>query len=231
MLFETPKLSPQEEMVIGQIDELRQLLKNRVSRSKQWVGLLRRSLFARALRGSNSIEGYQVTVDDAMAAVEEERPLDAEGVTWAAVNGYRNAMTYILQLADAPIIGGYYGMHLFSALHFMIMNYDMTKRPGTFRTGPIYVRRDGDEIVYEGPDPDIVWDLSAELCDKLNKEKESPPKVRAAICHLNLVMIHPYVDGNGRLARCFQSLVLAREGFSAPEFCSIEEWLGKNTPK
>jgi Fic family protein len=53
--------------------------------------------------------------------------------------------------------------------------------------------------------------------------------VRAAMAHLNLVMVHPFRDGNGRMARCLQTLVLAREGILAPEFSSVEEFLGRNT--
>lgn len=49
------------------------------------------------------------------------------------------------------------------------------------------------------------------------------------MAHLNLVMIHPFSDGNGRMARCLQTLVLAREGILEPEFSSIEEYLGRNT--
>jgi Fic family protein len=47
--------------------------------------------------------------------------------------------------------------------------------------------------------------------------------------HLNLAMIHPFSDGNGRMARCLQSLILARSGTLAPQFSSIEEYLGRNT--
>jgi len=47
--------------------------------------------------------------------------------------------------------------------------------------------------------------------------------------HLNLVMIHPFRDGNGRIARCLQTLVLSRRGITEPLFSSIEEWLGANT--
>ena len=49
------------------------------------------------------------------------------------------------------------------------------------------------------------------------------------MAHLHLAMIHPCRDGNGRLARVVQSLVLAREGILAPQFCSIEEYLGRFT--
>jgi Fic family protein len=59
--------------------------------------------------------------------------------------------------------------------------------------------------------------------------EESPAIVRAAMAHLNFVMIHPFRDGNGRMARILQSLVLAHEGILAPEFASIEEYLGRRT--
>jgi Fic family protein len=49
------------------------------------------------------------------------------------------------------------------------------------------------------------------------------------MAHLNLVMIHPFSDGNGRMARCIQTLVLARDRLVAPVFSSIEEFLGRNT--
>jgi len=49
------------------------------------------------------------------------------------------------------------------------------------------------------------------------------------MAHLNLAMIHPFSDGNGRMARCLQTLVLGREGILESEFSSIEEYLGRNT--
>lgn len=39
-----------------------------------------------------------------------------------------------------------------------------------------------------------------------------PPLVAGAMAHLDLVMVHPFKDGNGRMARATQTLVLAREG-------------------
>jgi Fic family protein len=68
-----------------------------------------------------------------------------------------------------------------------------------------------------------------ELFDSLNGDEDAPAVIRAAMGHLNLVMIHPFSDGNGRMARCLQTLILAREGILDPRFCSIEEYLGRNT--
>ncbi len=47
------------------------------------------------------------------------------------------------------------------------------------------------------------------------------------MAHLHLVSIHPWADGNGRMSRSLQTLMIAREGFLAPEFSSIEAWLGR----
>jgi Fic family protein len=49
------------------------------------------------------------------------------------------------------------------------------------------------------------------------------------MAHLNLVMIHPFRDGNGRMARALATSVLTRSDIGEPEFSSIEEWLGVNT--
>lgn len=49
------------------------------------------------------------------------------------------------------------------------------------------------------------------------------------MAHLNLVMIHPFRDGNGRMARALQTMVLAQDQIVEPTFSSIEEWLGHNT--
>jgi Fic family protein len=55
------------------------------------------------------------------------------------------------------------------------------------------------------------------------------PVIRAAMAHLNLVSIHPFRDGNGRVARIVQSLVLAKERLLRPELVSIEPYLGRHT--
>ncbi|BBX74781.1 hypothetical protein MSHI_26870 [Mycobacterium shinjukuense] len=68
-----------------------------------------------------------------------------------------------------------------------------------------------------------------ELVCVLENEESLPIVVKAAMAHLNLVLIHPFRGGNGRMARCLQTLVLAREGIVSPVFSSIEEYLGRYT--
>ena len=216
--------------MVEKIDRLRDRLRFLLQgQPRRWTGLLRRSTFARAIQGSNSIEGYHVTVDDAVAAVEGEEPLDEQTEAWKAVTGYRNAMSYVLQLADDRYFQHNEGT--LRSLHYMMMGYDLTRHPGRWRPGSIYVRREEDgAVVYEGPPADLVPTLFTELIDSLNATSPLPLMVRAALAHLNLVMIHPFSDGNGRMARALQTFVLAREGILDPTFSSIEEYLGHNTP-
>ncbi len=225
MIFKTPKAQPREIRVIEQVDEIRRRLRPMLQEPQRWNGLLRRNMIARAIQGSNTIEGYNVTFEDAVAVVEGEQ-IDAREKTRLALNGYRNALTYILRLADDEYLS--LNEELIRSLHYMMMSYDPSKMPGLWRPGPIYVRREpSGERVYEGPDANLVPDLVHELVEDVQSNDESiPVMVRAAMAHLNLVMIHPFKDGNGRMARALQTLVLARDGVMSPVFSSIEEYLG-----
>ena len=229
MLFAPPPLDVAETQVVKLIDDIRRRVTYATSVPTRWFGLLARNIRARALRGSNSIEGYNVTVEDAIAALENELPVDAEQRDWAAVRGYRNAMTYVLQLADD--VHFEFSEGFIRSLHYMMLDYDLSKHPGKWRPGPIYVRdEERAQIVYEAPAAEDVPQLMRELLLILqNPDANVPALVRAAMAHLNLVMIHPFSDGNGRMARCLQTLVLAREGILERQFCSIEEYLGANT--
>jgi len=228
MLFETPRLDARETEVVAEIDDLRQSLRSRLYEPRRWTGSLRRVQFARAVQGSNSIEGYEAKLDDAVAIEMGEDALDASEETALAIKGYRDAMTYVLQLAEEPRF--HFGEQLIKSLHFMMTNYDLKNRPGRLRTGPIYVQKEETgEIVYEGADVDSLDSLVHELVCHLETDEDVPNVVKAAMAHLNLVLIHPFRDGNGRMARCLQTLVLAREGIVSPVFSSIEEYLGQDT--
>ena len=207
---------------------MRERLRLQLHEPRRWFGSLRRVTTARAIQGSNSIEGFTAKLDDAAAVEAGEEPMDADRETTLALQGYRNAMTYVLQMASEPDFE--YSEQLLKSLHFMMTGYDLKGRPGRWRQGAIYVRNEAtDNVVYEGADIADVPALVDSLTTELNNDSDVPALVRAGMAHLNLVMIHPFRDGNGRMARCLQTLVLAREGMLTPVFSSIEEYLGANT--
>jgi len=64
-------------------------------------------------------------------------PLDTSTETRLALEGYRDAITYVLQLASEPDFE--YTEQLIKSLHFMMTSYDLKKRPGLWRAGPVFV--------------------------------------------------------------------------------------------
>jgi Fic family protein len=228
MLFATPKLAGEDEVVIARIREQRDRLRFSVAQApNRWSGFLRRNTFARALQGSNSIEGINATLPEAFAIIDNEKPDTVEDETYKALVGYRTALTYILQTHDDPNFE--LNAQVIKCLHFMMLSYDLDKTPGQYRSGSIFVVNEpSGRTVYEGPDAALVPRLVNELVASLDA-RGADPMVCAAMAHLNLTMIHPFRDGNGRMARALQTLVMTRTGVLSPIFCSIEEWLGRNT--
>ncbi len=228
MLYAAPDLDLDDLRVLGEISAMRYELAEHLRVPRRWTGRLRRTAIARAIQGSNSIEGYHVALDDADAALDDEEPLSADQRTFAEIRGYRQALGYVLAMAkddhfqlDASAL---------RSMHFMMLAHDLSKSPGQYRRGDIYVHDESSgRAVYTGPEADTVPHLMEEIVADLNRADGDDPLVHAAMAHLNLVMIHPFRDGNGRMARALQTLVLARRGVAEPEFASIEEWLGANT--
>jgi Fic family protein len=227
-LYTAPALTSADDVVLGEIHQMRKDLRHLLRTPRRWEGRLRRSALARNIRGSNSIEGYDVAEDDAAAAIDGEEPFSADQETFLEIEGYRQALGYVLAMSDADYAT--FDTAEFRAMHYMMLSHSLSKSPGRYRKGPVYVHDERhDKVVYEGPDAADVPALMEALAASLHTGHGSDPVVRSAMAHLNLVMIHPFRDGNGRMARALATLVLTRSDIGEPEFSSIEEWLGANT--
>jgi Fic family protein len=225
MIFDIPALMEIDMAVLAAIEALRGQLRFQLVPARRWYGTLRRATLARAVQGSNSIEGYRASVEDVLTMLEHEAPAAADEETRAAIEGYRDAMTFILQTApDLPRLSE----SLLRSLHYMMLKHDPSKHPGRWRPGAVHVAGPGGRVLYSAPDRALVEGLVVEALDQA-AEAGGPSMVRAAFAHLNLVMIHPFSDGNGRIARVAQSFVLAGDGDLSPVFLSIEEYLGGHT--
>ncbi|MCA2179061.1 Fic family protein [Nonomuraea glycinis] len=226
MLYGTPALEAVDKAVLAEIEDMRRDLKYRLAETHRWDGQLRRQLQARAIQGSNSIEGYRASVEDIESIMAGEEPLETSASVTREIAGYQQALTYIQLLSRAPAFR--YDAGVLNALNFMMIGHHRDKTPGVLRPGGIYVRNSATgEVVYEGPDFEEVPGLLGELVTWLNSgDLDVPSYVRGAMAHFNLVSIHPWRDGNGRMSRALQTLVLGRDQILMPEFSSIEEWLG-----
>lgn len=230
VLFPTPMLSLADHQVLDQINAMRDRLRHQVqSNPAPWTQGLRKFLTADAVAASNSIEGFRVSTVDVQDLMDGERDVEVSPENREETLAYQHMMTYLQTLHDVEDFSFNKGQ--LNALHWMLQGHRHTpRRPaGQWRRGPVYVTdaRDPSIAAYTAPDARTVPALMDELVGWLNHDDGTHPLIRAAMAHLHLVSIHPWVDGNGRMARSLQTLVIAREGVLAPELSSIEAWLGR----
>lgn len=230
MLLPTPALTAADSRVLADVDRMRDELRHELqAKPGKWAGGLRKFLTADAVAASNSIEGFKVSTVDVEDLIAGERDVEVSEENKAETLAYERMMTYIQTLHDVDDFT--YSKGFLNALHWMLQGHRHTERrpAGQWRPGPVYVTdaRDPSIAAYTAPDADQVPELTRELIDWLNTDDGTHPLVRAAMAHLHLVSIHPWADGNGRISRSLQTLMIAREGVLAPEFSSIEAWLGR----
>lgn len=230
MLYPTPHLSSTDQAVLAEIDQMRDRLRHQVQdRPGKWTAGLRKFLTADAVAASNSIEGFRVSTRDVQDLMAGERDVDVSDENREETLAYQRMMTYVQSLHDVADFE--YSKGVLNALHWMLQGHRHTrnKPAGQWRAGQVYVTDPGDPelAAYTAPTAPEVPELMAELVDWLNNAGDTHPLIRAAMAHLHLVSIHPWADGNGRMSRSLQTLMIGRGGVLAPEFSSIEAWLGR----
>ena len=140
MLYATPNADLLDSQVISEVHATRRALASVLRTPRRWTGGLRRSSAARAIQGSNTIEGYTVSDQDAAAAFDDEPPLTADDATWAEILGYRRVLTYVLNVATTTSF--VIDENVLRSMHFMLLEHDLTKSPGRYRESPVYVHDD-----------------------------------------------------------------------------------------
>lgn len=104
---------------------------------------------------------------------------------------------------------------------------------GTFRQQPVVVHdpRSGN-IVYMPPNADIIKELLADLLTfvRSNTQKINP-LILAGIFHKQMVIIHPFMDGNGRTTRLATKVLLSKMGLNTFNLFSFENYYNKNVTK
>ncbi|MGH2709752.1 MAG: Fic family protein [Actinomycetota bacterium] len=209
-----------------ELDAWGQRLDYRTPLPRTWLGRIRRELEAEAIAASTSMEGVPVTIEEVRRILAGEKPSEVSDQDRALVEGYRDAMAFVLRRADDPSFT--WNRELIVALHDRVLAGRFGDGAGRLRTGPTKVaRRDTGEQVFAPPQPEEVPDLVDEACGRMEQASDHPA-VMSAWLHVAIAAIHPFRDGNGRAARVLASLAMYRGGFKRPEFTSLEEWWGRN---
>jgi hypothetical protein len=229
VLFGTPSSTKALVRRLAELDGLRERLGDQAGVAGPWLGNLRRQWRASVAESSIEIEGFHVPEEEALAVASGDAPPDPGDDDRMALSCYARAMDHVGVMADDPVFRWVDRVVL--DLHFDACYFQKDKDPGRYRRGSIEVTNPrGGAPAYVAPPHGDVAKLMDEVIEWLeNGDRDAHVVVRAAMAHLHVVSVHPFRDGNGRIARIVQSLVLARESLLAPEFVSIEEYLGRNT--
>jgi Fic family protein len=94
---------------------------------------------------------------------------------------------------------------------------DDTSGPMQVVSGPVGRQR----VHFEAPPADRLEGEMRRFLDWLNGPAKEPPLIRAALGHLWFVTVHPFDDGNGRVARAIGDLLLARADSGPQRFYSL----------
>src|SRR5689334_6110576 len=78
-----------------------------------------------------------------------------------------------------------------------------------------------EHVHYEGPKAGLLEKEMAEFLKWFEGDKKIDPVLRAGLAHLWFVTIHPFEDGNGRIARAIADMALARSENSPQRFYSM----------
>jgi len=159
---------------------------------------LRRINRIRTIQGSLAIEGNTLSVEQITAILEGKRVMAPP----REIQEVRNAIkAYEVLEKWKP----YSKDDLLSA-HSILMSA-LLDLPGTFRTGGVGVMA-GQTVVHLAPPADRVPHLMNDLLQWL-KETNQHPLIAGSVFHYEFEFIHPFEDGNGRMGRLWQTLILS----------------------
>ncbi len=231
---------------VGAIEAAREVIEN-APLVPDWEAKFRQDALVRTVHFGTHVEGNDLTLNQAERIVKEDPGRDESAEEVAKRSGivarerdvqevmnYRNVIRFVDQLSRlGKKTGGYpFGEKELLQIHSLTTEKLLPSHQlGTYRILPVTVRGvvEG-EVVGRPPLPVEVpyqmedfWRWLANI-----HPIEMHPVIKAAVTHYELVRIHPFIEGNGRVSRAFALLVLASGGYNFKHFFSIEEYFDRN---
>ena len=160
---------------------------------------LHRENRVRSIHSSLAIEGNTLSIDEVIAVVEGKLVAGKQEDIKEVKNAY--------EAYDQIMTFDPYNINDFLKAHKLITQ-GLINESGKFRSGDIGVF-DGDIAVHIGARPQFVHGLIKDLFDWA-KDSELHPVLKSAVLHYEIETIHPFADGNGRVGRLWQTLLLAQ---------------------
>lgn len=173
---------------------------------------LRKENRIRSIQSSLAIENNSLTLEQVTDIINGKRVLGAPKEIHEVQNAYE-AYERVFQLNP-------YCVTDFLLAH-QLLTKDLVKHAGRFRLGDVGVYDSQGAVVHVGARPQFVPNLVKELFDWAEKST-LPDLIKSCIVHFELEIIHPFEDGNGRMGRLWQSLILY-------QWQDIFEWIPVET--
>lgn len=161
---------------------------------------LRRNNRIRSIHSSLAIEANSLSLDDVKSVISGKTVIGPQKEIQEVKNAYQ---AYDLLGSFDP-----YSLDDLKKLHG-IMTHLTVQEPGVFRTHNEGVFN-GDRCIFMAPPPQLVTDQMQSLFDWMKQSKEEVhPLILSSVFHYEFVFIHPFADGNGRMARLWQTALLS----------------------
>ena len=162
--------------------------------------ILRRNNRIHSIHSSLAIEANSLTFNQVKDIIDGKLVIGAQKEIREVKNAYK---AYKLMNELDP-----YSINDLKKIHG-IMTFLTVEESGTFRKGDEGVF-DGDKCIFVAPKPEMVDNLMKQLFDWMKKNKDKiHPLILSSIFHYEFVFIHPFSDGNGRMARLWQNIILS----------------------
>lgn len=178
---------------------------------------LRRNNRIKSIHSSLAIEANSLSVDEVRAVVNGKTVIGPQKEIQEVKNAY-NAYEQIGNFDP-------YSISELKRMHGVLTKF-LVDESGTFRYGEEGVF-DGDRCIFMAPPAHLVSQLMDDLFDWMNREQQNVhPLILSSVFHYEFVFIHPFSDGNGRMARLWQTALLA-EWKSVFQYLPIESYIHK----
>jgi len=192
---------------------------------------LKRQAILRMAHTSTSIEGNKLAQFE-VGKVYEGQTVRAPQRDIQEVENYLNALKLLDELSKSKD-------HLTSEevlkMHQTVINGMVeVEKAGKFRPADVYVLDDlGDgkeKLRFKAPPASQVLVLINSLLEwvKIARETNTQPVIIAGIFHLEFVSIHPFTDGNGRVARLLTQLLLYRMNWDFRKIIVLEDYYNRD---
>lgn len=190
----------------------------------------REDAIVRSVHYGTHIEGNELNLSEAEKVLKGQEVVARDRDIQEVIN-YRKAMDYINRFHPKDRREEI-TENVIKELHKLTVNKILPESQwGSFRKTQVVVKNSQTgEVSFKPPMAVAVPFQIRDLLEFVNTSDEESinPVLKSGAVHYELVRIHPFLDGNGRVARAFATLILYKEGYDIRKFFSLEEYFDKD---